>query len=53
MEKDKKSHTETMNLKKLQRGMKNLNYLVDQILYQTFKIILSISLKNMKNLLII
>ena len=31
-----------------QRGMKNLNYPIDHILYQIFKFILSISLKNMK-----
>ena len=38
-----KSDTKTINLKyKLQRGMKNLYYLVDRILYQIFKIILSI-----------
>ena len=36
-----------MNLKyELQHGMKNLSYQMDYILYQTFKIILSISLKN-------
>ena len=33
--------------------MKNLNYLMDHIMYQIFKIILNISLKNMKQLLII
>ena len=33
--------------------MKNLNYLMDHIMYQIFKIILNISLKNMKRLLII
>ena len=35
------------NLKyQLQHGMKSLNYLMDHILYQIFKIILSISLKT-------
>ena len=34
-------------------GTKSLNYLTDQILYQIFKIISSISLKNMKQQLII
>ena len=39
----------TINLKyKLQRGMKNLNYLMDNILYQIFKAVLSISSKSMK-----
>ena len=32
----------------LQRGTKNLNYLMDHILYKIFKIILSISSKIMK-----
>ena len=42
MEKQK-AHTITMNLKyQLQHGMINLNYQVDHILYQIFKIILSI-----------
>ena len=49
MEKYKKSHTKTINLKYcLQRGTKNLNYLIDHILYQIFKIILSVSYKSMK-----
>ena len=40
MEKYKKSHIRTMNLKyQLQHGIKNLNYLMDHILYQIFKII--------------
>ena len=44
-----KSHTETINLKyQFQNGTKNLKYLMDHILYQIFKIILSISSKNMK-----
>ena len=42
--KDLKSHTKIINLKyKLRHGMKNLNYLVDHILYQIFKITLNIS----------
>ena len=32
----------------LQNGMKNLNYLMGHILYQMFKIILNIYLKNME-----
>ena len=36
-----------MNLKyQLQRGMKNLNYLMNHILYQIFKIILTTSSKK-------
>ena len=35
------------NLKYQLQGMKNLNYLVHHILYQIFKIILNIYLKNM------
>ena len=39
-----KSHTKIISLKyQLQHGMKNLNYLMDHILYQIFKIILNIS----------
>ena len=39
----KKSHIRTINLKfQLQHGMKKLNYLMDDILYQIFKIILNI-----------
>ena len=39
-----KSHIRKINLKyQLQHGLKNLNYLMDHILYQVFKIILSIS----------
>ena len=34
-------------------GMKNLNYLMDHILYQIFNIILNAYLKNMRQLLII
>ena len=47
MEKYKKSHTKTINLKyQLRRGIKNLSYLTDNILYQIFKIILNISLEK-------
>ena len=35
-----------------QHGMMNLNYQMDLILYQIFKIILSIFKKNMENMLI-
>ena len=39
----------TINLKyHVQRGIINLNYLMENILYQIFKIIFSISSKNMK-----
>ena len=39
----RKSYIRTINLKyDLQHGMKNLNYLMDHILYQIFKIILNI-----------
>ena len=49
-----KSHTIMINLKyKLQHGMKILNCLMDQILYQIFKTISSISSKNMTQLLTI
>ena len=42
-------NTKTTKLKYLgQRGMKNLNYLMYQTLYQIFNIILSIALKNIK-----
>ena len=48
IEKYKKSYKNNkFNL--LQRRMKNLNYVIGHILYQIFKIILSISSKNMKN----
>ena len=54
IEKYKKSHAKTTNLKILgQRGLQNLNYLINHILYQIFKTILSILSKSMKNLLII
>ena len=43
----KKSHTKIINLKYQPRhGMKSLNYLMDHILYQIFRIILNISLKK-------
>ena len=49
-----KSHTKIINLKyQLRQGMKNLNYLMGHILYQIFKTTLSISSKNMRQLLII
>ena len=42
-----------INLKyQLQHGMKNLNYLMDHIMYQIFKIILNIFLEYMRQLLI-
>ena len=42
-------YTKTINLKyQRQRGMINLSYMMDHILYQIFKIILSISSKTMK-----
>ena len=43
-----KNDTKTINLKyQLLHGMRNLNYLIDHILCQIFKIILTISSKNM------
>ena len=49
-----KSHTEIINLKyQLQHEMKNLNYLMDHILHQIFKIILNVFKKNMRQLLTI
>ena len=42
-----KSHTEIINIKyQLRHLMKSLNYLMDHILYQIFKITLNISLKQ-------
>ena len=42
-----KSHTKIINSKyELRHGMKNLNYLMDHILYQIFKITLNKSLKK-------
>ena len=50
LKKCKKIIQKTIHLKyQLQYQMNDLNYLTDCILYQTFKIILSIPLKNMKN----
>ena len=50
---NKKSY-KMINFKyQLQHGMKNLNYLMDYILYQIFRINLNISQKNMIQLLII
>ena len=41
-----KNHTERINLKyQVQLGMKNLNYLMDHVLYLIFNIILSILVK--------
>ena len=49
-----KKNKKIMNLKyQLRIGMKSLNYLMDHILYQIFKNILRILLKNMRNILII
>ena len=49
-----KSHTKIINLKdQLRHGMKSLNYQMDHILYQIFNITLNISLKNLRQLLII
>ena len=54
MEKYKKGDIRTINLKyQLQHGMKNLNCLVDHILYQIFKVILNIFKKNMDKKLLI
>ena len=45
--KHKKSHIKTTDLKyQPQYGMKNLNYLMDHICHQIFKIILNIYLKS-------
>ena len=47
-------NTKTINLKYwFQRGMEKLNYLMDHILYQIFKIIVGISSQNTKQRLII
>ena len=52
MEKQK-AHTTTINLKyQHQQGMVNLNFLMDRILYQIFKIILSLFKKNMEKILL-
>ena len=51
--KNVKSHTKIINLKyQLLHGMKSLNYLVDHIQYQMFNPILSVSSKDMRQLLI-
>ena len=48
-----KAHTRTIKLKDLhQHGMINLNYLMDHILYQIFKIIWNTFLKSMEKILI-
>ena len=48
-----KSSYITINIKYLhQHGMINLNYQMDGILYQVFRIILSIFLKNMEKIFI-
>ena len=48
-----KSNTKNINLKyQFRRGMKNLSYLTDHILFQRFNTILDISLKNMEKRLI-
>ena len=45
----KNNHTKIVNLKyQLRHGMRNLNYLMDHILYLVLKIILNISLKTWK-----
>ena len=47
-------HINLINIKhQLQHGMKSLNYLMDHVLYQIFKTILSVSSKNTRQLLII
>ena len=48
-----KSSYNNNKFKMLQRGMKNLNYRMDHIQYQIFKIILSIFLKSIVKVLII
>ena len=49
-----KSHSKTKNLKyQLRHGMKSMNYLMDHILYQIFKITLNTSSQKMRQLLII
>ena len=49
MEKYKKSHIRIINLRyQIQHDMKNLNYVMDDILYQVFKIIFNIYLKSIE-----
>ena len=50
-----KKSSKNKNLLKyqLRHGMKNLNYLMDHVLYQMVKITLNISSKNMRVLLVI
>ena len=46
-----KNHKKIINLKyQPQNGMKNLNYLMDHILYQIFKIFFVYILKNLRQL---
>ena len=45
----KRSHNKNKFKHLLQHGMMNLNNLMDHILYQKFKIVLSISSKTMKH----
>ena len=45
----KRSHNKNKFKYLLQHGMMNLNNLMDHILYQKFKIVLSISSKTMKH----
>ena len=49
----KKSYKNDKFKYQLRHGMKSLNYMMDHILYQIFKIILNISLKSMEKRLII
>ena len=52
--KTEKAHTKIINLKyQLQHGMMNLNFQMDHIMYQIFKIILSIFEKNIMKIIII
>ena len=49
-----KSHIRTINLKyQLQHGLKDLNYLMDHILYQILNIILNIYYENTEKRLLI
>ena len=47
----KKSYKSNKLKYQLQHGMKNLNYLIDHIIYQIFKIILNISLKKHREII--